>query len=171
MGIPYFRSMKTLFILRHGKAERPHAGLRDVQRKLTDRGRSDAERAAATLQGQLAPDAPGAVSAAARTVETAAAVQAVTGWQVPEALPDGYLAPALFWLQAVNAWSDDHAAGLVIGHNPGLSACMEYLTGQPVALPTAGLATLRFQADRWAEVGGGCGELVSVWTPSVTFGA
>jgi phosphohistidine phosphatase len=162
--------MKTLFILRHGKAERPRAGLTDFNRALTPRGHRDAARAGEALVERFFPDSPGAVSAARRTRETAEAVGAAWDWHLPEPLPEGYLAPALFWLQTVNAWESDRATGLIIGHNPGVSDFIEYLTGANTSLPTAGLAEVQFPVSSWAEISGGCGELVSVWTPSTTFG-
>lgn len=163
--------MKTLFILRHGKAERPHSGLADFDRALSPRGHRDAARAGDVLKERLLPDSPGAVSAARRTRETAAAVAAAWGWRFPNPLREGYLAPARFWLQTVNGWGSDRPTGLIVGHNPGVSDLVHYLTGADASLPTAGLAEVQFPVSSWAEISGGCGELVSVWTPSTTFGA
>lgn len=163
--------MKTLFILRHGKAARPDAELTDFERALTPRGEREAAHAGAVLKARLFLDSPGAVSAARRTRETAEAVGTACDWHLPEPLLEGYLAPALFWLQAVNAWESDRATGLIVGHNPGVSDLVHYLTGVDISLPTAGLAEVQFPVTSWAEISGGCGELVSVWTPSTTFGA
>lgn len=163
--------MKTLFILRHGKAERPQAGLSDFERALTPRGLRDAAHAAQVLKGRLLPHSPGAISAARRTRETAEAMASAWGWLLPEALSEAYLAPALFWLKAINDWSSDHEAGIIVGHNPGVSDLVRYLTGAERSLPTSGLAEVQFPVMCWSEISGGCGELVSVWTPSTTFGA
>lgn len=157
--------MITLYILRHGKAAPQAAGGSDFERALAPRGLEDAARAAAALKGRLPSHAPGAVSAAQRTQETARVVGNVLGWEGPDALLDGYLAPAAFWLAAVNGWPDGCDAGLLIGHNPGLSDLVSELTDAPVWLPTAGLAEVTFEVDRWAEVSRGCGILRGIWTP------
>lgn len=157
--------MKTLFILRHGKAEPESPSGSDFDRALAPRGLDDAARAAMELKGRLPRHAPGAISAARRTQETAGAVRDALDWELTGAWMDGYLAPAGLWLDAVNGWQDECDAGLIVGHNPGLSDLVSGLTDAPVWLPTAGLAEVTFEVDRWAEVSRGCGILRGIWTP------
>lgn len=161
--------MKTLIILRHGKAEREAATGRDFDRKLAERGREDAARAGAWLNGLLEPGSPGVVSAAVRTRETAELVAAAGSWNAPEPDPLGYLAEPLFWIQAVSAWREGSGTGLVIGHNPGLSDLVGVLAGEDVWLPTCGAAVLTFSIGSWSEVSAGLGKVREVWTPKRTF--
>lgn len=48
---------------------------------------------------------------------------------------------------------------LIIGHNPGLEDLIERLTGQAERMPTAALACVNLNADRWDEVGHGKGNV------------
>ena len=55
---------------------------------------------------------------------------------------------------------------LLVGHNPGLEALVEGLSGQSVELPTAALALIRMPIERWGALRlDGRGELVQWWTP------
>jgi phosphohistidine phosphatase len=161
--------MKTLFILRHGKAL-PMAST-DFDRALAPRGRRDAEAVSKVLAARLHPDSPGTVSAALRTRETAEWVARASGWRIPEPTGEAYLAHELFWVQSVADWPEDQEVGIVVGHNPGLSNLVSALTNVETWLPTCGLAEVQFDATRWAEVSRGTGTLVGIWTPKSNLGA
>ena len=60
---------------------------------------------------------------------------------------------------------------MIVGHNPGFEALVEYLTGQVIvappsmpAFPTAALAHLEMPDD-WSRLEGACARLVSLTRP------
>ncbi len=155
--------MKTLYILRHGKAVKEARD--DFHRTLAPRGQRDADAAGRWLNGRLAPNSPGLVSAALRTRETAERVAAQSGWHLPEPLVAGYLASDWFWAQAIMGWTHAADTGIVVGHNPGVSGLIDSLSGQTDWLPTCGLVAIQFQVDAWNLVSRGSGTVVERWNP------
>jgi phosphohistidine phosphatase len=69
-------------------------------------------------------------------------------------------------LGAVLGEQDDRCDPLlVIGHNPGLEEWLALLGGGACHLPTAGLAALQLEAERWSGVGTGQGRLLWFFIP------
>lgn len=117
--------MKTLILMRHAKAVRDHEAPSDRQRRLTGRGRREAEAAGkALVANRLRPDFA-LISSAARTRETAAialADVAPLDARVDETL---YLAaPQRIWDAAIAVEAD---TVIVIGHNPGMAELVAHL--------------------------------------------
>src|SRR5450755_2979071 len=71
--------MKTVFVLRHGKAE-AHSGGGDFARKLTDRGEADAAKAGKHIVGVVSTPPWIVTSDAVRALSTAHIVAGVTGF-------------------------------------------------------------------------------------------
>lgn len=69
--------------------------------------------------------------------------------------------------QAVAAIENEFATALLVGHNPGIEGFIRYLTGNLEPMPTAALAVIEIDVDRWSEVDEGCGELKTVIRPRV----
>lgn len=59
---------------------------------------------------------------------------------------------------------DEVAKVMLVGHNPGLSDLVRYLTGQPVELKTAAFAIIRWDGS-WADVWSRSATLVAFETP------
>ena len=77
-------------------------------------------------------------------------------------------------LAAIHAAPQESATLLVIGHNPGfedLAALLapagdaDTLARLRAKYPTAGLAVIRFDSERWADIALGAGRLVTFVTP------
>lgn len=120
--------MHTLILMRHAKAVREHEAPSDRARRLTGRGRRDAEAAgAALISAELRPDFA-LISAAQRTRETA--YLALTEIAPLEARVDEtlYLAPPeTIWAAASGCGGE---TVLVVGHNPGMHALAALLIEQ-----------------------------------------
>lgn len=147
-----YEDMRTLVLLRHGKAA-PEEGGNDAARPLTERGRRDAELMGQLLRAEnLAPDRILA-SNARRTRETAreAAAAAHFSGAIDE-LEELYLAEPEAYLTAVRREAPDAQRVLLIGHNPSLEALALILTGDPVALPPAGLVVCSLPIASFAEL-------------------
>lgn len=106
-------------------------------------------------------------STALRAQATAGLVAAACGYtgEIRPA-PELYLAGPDVYLDVLRGVADQHSRVLVVGHNPGLEALVEALTGQGVILPTAALAQVALPLHSWRELEvGPVGKLVNVWRP------
>jgi phosphohistidine phosphatase len=173
--------MKRLYILRHAKAAMGEPGQDDHARALTLRGVADAEAVARYLRKNGARPDRVLVSTSARTVQTADLVLRELELPPRADYRDGlYLAEPgkiLGMLQAAPAKAE---AVMVVGHNPGLEELAALLAREPVRrkererrdvleekFPTAALAVLDFDIDRWRDIQPGEGKLVDFVRPKV----
>ncbi|MCB8821163.1 SixA phosphatase family protein [Microvirga rosea] len=158
--------MRRLLLLRHAKSSWP-AGVLDVERPLSPRGRK-----AAVLMGDylkeegLVPDLV-LISPARRTEETWDLVQPALGPIECRHEPRIYEAPAGRLLTVLQEINPDMRVVLMIGHNPGFEDLAKMLIGDGTPehcnrlagkYPTAGLAVIDFKDDNWEQVKarGGC---------------
>jgi phosphohistidine phosphatase len=175
---------RQLWILRHAKAAaEPAAGGRDRDRPLTDQGRRDAAALGARLAAEgPVLDTPGLVlpgvalvSAAARTVETAALVCGGLGGRIrTHTYQSLYSAEPETVLAYVREVDDDPAAVLVVGHNPTMSHLAYDLAseGSPGrarldshGLATCSLAVVDLAIGSWEDAAADGGALVGLFGP------
>ena len=165
--------MKTLILLRHAKSGWDDPVARDFDRPLNPRG----QRAAATMGRHmkalgLAPDRVVA-SPAARVVETLEHVGAGYGGDLAPVWDKRvYLASAATLLDLVHELPDAADTAMIAGHNPGLEELVLGLVpggalrhDVEVKFPTAALAQIEFETDRWQDVEPGEGELIRFVRP------
>jgi len=158
--------MKTL-LLRHAKSSWSDPALKDHDRPLNDRGKSDAPRMGQLLKDQkLTPDLI-VSSTAKRARKTAAKVAKNCGYQGEIELTENfYLAHPGQYVQYLQQVSDEHDFVMVVGHNPGLEALLAWLTGEQEPLPTAALAQVEFDIASWSELAHSAGgRLANLWRP------
>lgn len=162
--------MKHLFLLRHAKSEWGDSSLADIDRPLNDRG-----RAAAAAMGEeirrLGLTFDLVIASPARRVrETLAGA----GFESDRTEPAIYNASVETLLGLARASPDSAGSVLIAGHFPGLPGLALTLTeGRDDPLrkavatkyPTAALAEIELESDRWADVGGGSGRLVRFVRP------
>jgi phosphohistidine phosphatase len=157
-------SVKTLLILRHGKAE-AHDAAHDKQRALEDRGKRDA-----TKMGELIKDKIGVPdlivsSDAARAKETAELAADAAGYHHKiNYKTDIYDASLSTLISVVQSLPESAPTVLLVGHNPGFSELASYLANADISLPTAGLAYLKFD-NGWSNVTDGIADLVAEYAP------
>ena len=160
--------MKTLLILRHGKAEATAPG-GDKDRALAERGRRDSAtmgRKIASLLGRLDSVVTSLARRAHQTASIAASSAAYTGEITLE--PDIYGASVDDLLRIVRSLPDSAASVLLVGHNPTFEELTDLLSvdGSPPAdLPTCGIAHLEFDVTRWRNVAPASGHLHDIYTP------
>ena len=157
--------MRTLLLLRHGKAEERATG-GDHARALTRRGRQDSATIGERMQALgLRPDAV-VTSDARRAGQTAEIVAGILGPTAPLTRePRIYLADADELLTVVRDLPDTQASVLLVGHNPGFQDLANLLAGGVDELPTAGLVHLELAAGRWKDVRPGSATLHGVYGP------
>lgn len=156
--------MKTLFIVRHAKAEKIAPNSSDFERPLAKRGLSDAATMAERLHQQgIIPDC--IISSPANRAKNTALIFA-------EIIK--YPNNNIIWEQAIyEAWTDDlvnilkntdnsYQSVMIFGHNPAFSTLVTLLSTEEIeGLPTAGIAQIEFKnLDQWAELKAGSGKLV-----------
>jgi phosphohistidine phosphatase len=159
--------MKTLLLLRHAKSSSKHPELADHDRPLNKRGKQTAPLMGALLQDEnLIPDLI-LCSSAVRTHHTALLVAKACNYlgEIKETRKL-YLGEPQAYVEVLRKAADKHARVLVVGHNPGLEALIETLTGEAMVMPTAALAQIELPLERWGDLGMNteC-KLVNVWWP------
>jgi phosphohistidine phosphatase len=159
-------NVKTLLLMRHAKSSWDNASLRDFDRPLAERGRRDAPRMAQALVAlDSAPDFI-VSSPAARARETIEAIIREGQLAAPLEFNEGiYDATPAALMHIVRRLPDAHRRVLMVGHNPGFEDLLARLTGERGRMPTAALACIEFQVDRWDDIENGQGKLVWLLTP------
>ncbi len=164
---------RRLLILRHAKSDRDGDAAQDFDRPLSNRGHRDAPRTGAWLKTQgLKPDLI-LSSPAARARETAIAIADALGLARRDVVEDErlYLASLDTLLEVLAATPVKTGAVLLVGHNPGLDALVEYLAADPPARTAAGklmttAAVAWFETDDpWRKLEPGGGRLVALMRP------
>jgi phosphohistidine phosphatase len=161
--------VKTLLILRHGKAQED-APRGDKARALVERGERDSALMG-SLIGELDLKLDGIVSSdavrARQTAEIAAEVAHFDGKIQFE--PDIYYGDLDALLKVIRKLPDRWDCVLLVGHNPGFEDLSAALAGEGIERPhlsTAGLAWLAFEsAMRWQDAREGSGKLVGLYRP------
>ena len=161
--------MKTLLAMRHAQAGFPSYVNSDYERPLTNRGTRDLARAAALLQQRNTVPERALASSALRAQQTAAGVCEQLGMcddsiDFAEAL---YLAPPDTIIEHIQHIPDGVNTLLVVAHNPGMEELVHLFTNETVALPPAGLATIRFDTPQWAAIRPTRGQLAHFFTPDM----
>jgi phosphohistidine phosphatase len=160
--------MKTLYVLRHAKAERDSDTGKDFDRPLAERGWSDAELVGREARRRGFEIDAVLASPAKRAAETVEAFARGYGQIEPEWEPDIYNAALDRLLAIVGSADDDADRLLIVGHNPGFEMLVMALTGGNSlndGMPTAALAAIELPADQWSGVCEGTGIVTALILP------
>jgi phosphohistidine phosphatase len=158
--------MKTLLVLRHAKSSWDHAELADHDRPLNKRGMRAAPRMGRLLVEQgLVPDL--ILSSTAVRARTTAELVADECEPPPsiDYLPSLYGAGPHDYLEAASETGCDGERIMVVGHNPGVELLVTIVAGVRERMPTAALAHIQLDIDRWEDAVDAQGRLVSLWRP------
>jgi phosphohistidine phosphatase len=173
--------MRRLMLLRHAKTENDAPSGRDQDRRLDNRGRSDA----AEIGGWIGRHPPFPDS-----VLVSHAIRAHQTWEIAweamkelapepqvELIPELYGADPAQLLQTIREASvADPKTLMLVGHNPGMHELALALAGSGDAagrraladnLPTSGLAVFDFEIDDWTDVAFRRGRLVLFVSPKL----
>ena len=148
--------MKHIIILRHAKAEAADARQKDYPRRLTDKGKEDAQKAAQTLkQLNLQPDFVLA-SAAPRAAETAHLAAPHTPAKKTKSL---YAASPEQWMERLRKIPDKIQNVLAVGHNPECEDLVLALSNQRAEMKKCSIAVLQFNGE-WKNLGPASAKLI-----------
>lgn len=142
--------MKTLLIMRHAKSSWNNDGLTDHDRPLNHRGEADAPRMGTALKDlDLTPQL--IVSSTARRASvTAELVAESCGYDGDIQLDNSlYHAGVDEFIDSLRTISDDKTIVMVVGHNPGVSELVDYLTDMPEMMTTANVAIVKLPIEDW----------------------
>ncbi len=158
--------MKTLLLLRHAKSSWDEPGLRDFDRPLAKRGRRDAPRMGEALRDRGPLPDHVLSSPAQRAKSTAKAFVKAAGLDIEPEFEGGiYDAPSSELMKIARRLPTASACALMVGHNPGFEDMVGRLTGAFERMPTAALACVEFDIDRWEDIDDGRGKLAWLLTP------
>lgn len=171
---------KTLYVMRHAKAEAGSAHQEDHLRKLAPRGLSDAALVGAWLVGQgIMPDRV-LCSTAVRTAETLVKLEEAYRRPLPVKYVDAlYHASPDSMLGLIAATEETVRKLMIVGHNPGLHQLGLHLAaqGEPalidqlaMKLPTAAFFAIECGPVSWSGLPHAQGKLVHYVTPEMLGG-
>lgn len=145
--------MKTLLLLRHAKSSWKNPHLVDHDRPLNKRGRRDAPRMGRLLaEENLLPDLV-LSSTAIRARTTAEMVAEAAGYDGEIRLSSElYHASPESMLAALASLEEPLGRVLLVGHNPGVEHLLWVLTERDERCPTAALARISLDVDRWRDL-------------------
>ena len=166
--------MKTLTLLRHAKSSWDDTVERDFDRPVNGRGRRAAARIGRWIKDEGLAFDHVAASPAVRVRQTLEGVE--DGYGTPlKPLWDTriYLSSAATLLLLVQQFSDERDDSLLVGHNPGCEDLLMMLVppggdlrGEAeIKYPTATLARIEMDIDRWAQAEENLGRLVQFIRP------
>ncbi len=159
--------MRRLILMRHAKSSWHDSQLRDHARPLNDRGEHDAPVMGRRL-AKLGWVPERVISSdSRRTVQTWEAMAPALGDLAPSFTPDLYLAGAPVVTRLLEEVPAEVGTVLMLGHNPGFSMTVHWLTGADVDLKTAQAALLETDQDDWSAAAHGkrAWRLVELVTP------
>jgi phosphohistidine phosphatase len=144
---------RWLIVFRHGKSDWNENGANDHERPLKTRGKKAASRMGRSLSaaGQI-PDRI-LCSSAVRTLQTMQLAARVGAFEAKiEVVPELYGAGGAAMEEIVRQRGEESERLLVCGHEPGCSELIARLTGANVAFPTAAMARIDLDLERWEDL-------------------
>lgn len=158
--------MKTLLLMRHAKSSWKDAGQRDFERPLNERGRASAPLMGRLLRRRKLQPALVVSSPAERARQTAALVTEAAQLSAPLRYDERiYDATAAQLLEVVAQLDETADAAMLVGHNPGMEELVAALTGESERMPTAALACVTLDVEKWNKARPGAGRLEWVERP------
>lgn len=145
-----------LIVVRHAKSSWEKSGQSDFDRPLNERGKTAIDLMATKVVNWDLNEALFLVSAAERTQETFSRLCKVLKIKLATVKSKNklYLADNEQLLSCVTEISQEYNKVVIIGHNPGLTYFVEYLSGIDFGnLPTAAMVKLNFVVNKWDMVG------------------
>jgi phosphohistidine phosphatase len=150
--------MKKLLLIRHAKAEQ-ETKRPDFERALTEKGIKDATLMAQRLVAEGIKPQLIIASPALRTHTTANIFSEHLLSHEVETDKKIYDANENTLLHIINTLPDERDFVAIVGHNPGISQILYYLTGKIKDVPTCAVALIEFDETEWKALSMEMGEL------------
>jgi phosphohistidine phosphatase len=160
--------MKTLYLVRHAKAEEKRNGMRDFDRRLTEKGIEDAINMGKRLREEsVRPDVM-ITSPAKRALETCELIAGELGYLNENVVFERSLFEAELddFLEVIRGLDDAHTAVMMFGHNPSISDVAYYLCRDFTEGMSKGAAAgISLDVESWSEAGERTGKKLLAETP------
>ncbi|HMQ03196.1 MAG TPA: histidine phosphatase family protein [Pyrinomonadaceae bacterium] len=158
--------MKHLYLMRHAKSSWDDPSLADFDRPLNPRGLAAAPFIGEVLAGRGIVVDLILSSPARRARHTAELVRKSSGFACPLRFDERiYEASQRTLAAVVSELFDPIESALLIGHNPGFEGLLEYLSGNSSSMPTAAVAYIVLDVEKWAKISPSSGKLEWLITP------
>jgi phosphohistidine phosphatase len=156
--------MKKLLLIRHAKAEK-ETSVKDIDRPLKYIGIQDATFMAEHLKENAIIPQFIVSSPALRTKTTAEIFADHFSLPDPQFNKSIYEASQSALLRVINQLPKEYDFIALVGHNPGISQILYYLTGEVKEVHTATTAVIDFETNNWEEISEESGKLVYYSSP------
>jgi len=145
--------MKKIFLMRHAKSSWKDSNVPDHDRPLKKKGEKDAKAMGKAFKNKkLSPDVI-LCSSAERAKQTAALFKEAISYDGKIDFNDKlYMAEVNDLITAIKNVPPKTKSVMVIGHNPGLEALLQTLTGKVETLPTSSIAYISVPIDEWSAL-------------------
>jgi len=160
--------MKTVYLIRHGKAADRELSGPDVERTLTERGIKDSSAIGRRLRKEGVKPSVIVSSPAPRALQTARIVAKQLDFKKKSIVTNDsmYEQGDDVLLNILHEMNDEHETVILVGHNPSFADFAHFLvSGFAKEIPTCGVVGIRCNVDTWKEVAPGTGEEISYIIP------
>ncbi len=147
--------MRSIVFMRHAKAEKADFDVEDFDRKLSERGKSDANEKAKSIYKLGFKIDVILSSPAKRTEQTAKIVADVYGINSKNILFESgiYEAEISDLIHVIREMKDKYKHILIVGHNPSITSIAGYLTGIFIDhVSTSGFYEVSFNKSNWRMI-------------------
>ena len=154
--------MKTIVLIRHAKSDKKSKKNGDFERPLSKRGKKDAPLMGKILKSHVTPDLI-LTSPAERAMQTAQSIASEYGLngETVQANLNLYMEPKSIMLNVIKQTDNRYNTIFVVGHNPGVTDLINYLSLESVDnLPTSGAFAVSFDTESWADIDSASGKLL-----------
>ncbi|MCF0058258.1 histidine phosphatase family protein [Dyadobacter sp. CY356] len=159
---------RTLILVRHGAAEDQKLMVRDFERELVGKGKTDSSAMGRWLASKnIFPDRF-ISSRAARAAQTAVIMGDQLHFQASDIVLEDVLydGGARGYLAVVNAIPAESEVVALFGHNPDITYFAEYLSGADLdSMSKGSLVIIEFDNLEWAEVSAKTGTFILYQSP------
>ena len=146
--------MKTLYLIRHAKADLKNGEVADLYRPLNERGYSDAAKMSRTLKDKKVMPQLVITSPAIRTYSTAIVFCNTLDYDTSTIMlaPGLYESSAKEYLHVISEIDNECDCAFLVGHKPTITDCANRLT-KPFTeeIPTCGIIGLKSTATDWKQ--------------------
>ncbi len=149
------KEVRTIYLIRHGKAGWGDMGTTDRERKLEPQGIAESKLLGQQLMNRGIQVDLMVSSDAVRAWQTANILAETTGYPKDKIKKEPllYLADEVRLLDELLALPDEVNTVIFVAHNPGLTDFVNQYMESPVnALPPSALVGIRFKAKHWIEI-------------------
>ena len=156
--------MKTIYLVRHGKAASPGKGMNDFRRPLLGRAKNYVRQVAQRLKERGVKPSLILTSPAIRAYTSARLFARELGYRTRrirtrKALYD--LEDGEKFMDLIQIIGDNYDSIVLVGHNPSLTDFAWFLVQDfQEVIPTSGVVGIEFKSDSWKEIIPGQGELI-----------